>query len=304
MTDDRPASLRAGVICAQAPAKVNLVLDVLGPRGDGFHEIGSLAMGVGLYDRICCRPMVGDAPIVECSDRSLNGPANIAYRAARKLAERLGVPAGVRIGIEKQIPAAAGLGGGSSDAAATLRLCEHAWRARPDPDTLIEVAAECGSDVPLFFHLPVVRVGGRGERVQSSGLRWRGWAVLVWPGIPISTADVYRAWQREDRRPDTGDRIAAAEECATARELTSTVRNGLEDASFRVCAGLVDMREGLSCLGFGPFHVSGSGSMMFALFDDPDTAWAAVRGVEQSFKGVRVFVAAAPVGQGPITIEE
>ena len=197
----RPTALQT-----EAPAKINLTLSVLGKRGDGFHEIRSLVIGVGLSDALTCTPRAQSGLLLSCSDPKLENDHNLAMIAGRAVATKCDPEMGATLHIDKRIPQAAGLGGGSSNAAAALRLCNRAWGARLSDDQLSAIGAGIGSDVPLFFSLPAAVVTGRGEIVQTVSMRWTGWVVLVHTGLCVPTADVYRAWSADEHqgkaRPD------------------------------------------------------------------------------------------------------
>src|SRR5512145_1860184 len=150
-----------------APAKVNLCLCVLGKRPDGYHEVEMLMQAVGLYDRISVRQAISGIS-VDCAAAGVpTGEGNIAYRAAREVLDRSKSPAGVSISITKNIPVAAGLGGGSSDAAAVLIACNELTDARLPKEQLAEIGTSLGMDVPFFFHGPTALARGRGELLQT-----------------------------------------------------------------------------------------------------------------------------------------
>ncbi len=128
-------------LIASSPAKLNLTLEVLGPRDDGFHEIRSLVVGVDLCDRVRCCASPGSGVTIECNEATLQGDDNLACRAANKLAHRLQRRPAVRIELEKRIPVAAGLGGGSSNAATALRLCNELWAGGLGPEELASIGA-------------------------------------------------------------------------------------------------------------------------------------------------------------------
>ena len=184
-----------------AHAKVNLVLRVGPARPDGFHEISSLFLPLDLSDGV--RVTVGKRPgPVTCrcpGHPDLDGPGNLAARAAQALRDRLGRSERVDIRIDKRIPVVAGLGGGSADAAAVLRCLARAWKVR-DRHLLAEVGLSIGSDVPFFLGSGPAWAGGRGERLRPTRVAPR-YLVLLYPRDPalaIRAADAYR-WLDEDR---------------------------------------------------------------------------------------------------------
>lgn len=291
-------------LVATAPAKINLTLDILGRREDGFHELRSLAIGVGLTDRIRCRATPDPGVRVDCSDASLASKDNLAAQAVQRLAKREGINAAIRIEIEKRIPVAAGLGGGSSDAATTLRLCDQLWNTRLDAAALAEVGSKIGSDVALFFHLPAAVMTGRGERVEPVSMCWQGWVVLVMPDVRVATADVYRTWAPQRMGAHRSGMDEAIRACRWAREITELASNQLESAAFQLCPALASLQQQVNHLTDRTFRVSGSGSTMFTLYDDQEEAAAAARTIEERCPQVKTTVAAAPFRETPIVSEE
>jgi len=187
-----PPSLPA--LTRKAPAKLNLTLRVTARRDDGFHEIDSLMVALpGLHDVLTFSP--SDALDFTCDDPSLPVDGkNLVVRAAGAFAVAAGVSEGVRIHLEKRIPSGAGLGGGSSDAAATLLALQELHGNPLDVAKLHELAAALGSDVPFFLHGGPARCTGRGEIVASApeGLT-NSWPVLLLkPRFPVATVDAYR----------------------------------------------------------------------------------------------------------------
>ncbi len=242
-----------------ACAKINLTLDVLGRRDDGYHELRSLVVGVDLCDTVRCHPLDRPQLVVDCSESSLAGRDNLAYQAALEFAGHCGIDPALRIELDKVIPVGGGLGGGSSDAAATLRVCNHVWNAGLDRAELSRLGARLGSDVPLFFFLPSAVVTGRGEQVEPVSLCWSGWVLLIMAGPGVPTAEVYRAWRHTDtaRLPADMDREVCA--AAGAEELSGLLTNHLEAAVFRVSPRVARVYDELNRAGFGPLRVSGAG---------------------------------------------
>jgi len=297
------ASRRAGVR-ADAPSKINLTLEVLGRREDGYHELRSLVIGVELADHILCQTSPEPGIGLQCNDPTIDHDENLAVRAARALAHRCGLDGALRIELQKRIPVGGGLGGGSSDAATTLRLCNSLWQTGLDENALAAVGAELGSDVPLFFTLPSAIVEGRGERVSPVRLRWSGFVLLVCPPIPVSTAEVYRAFRPDDCNGFPSGAYREILHAASAADLSMLLTNHLEPAVFRVCPTLSGLRDELIGLGLTSIRVTGSGSTFFSLFDDSEPAHRAARKIQEHVSRVTTVVAAAPVGQGPILFEE
>ncbi len=183
------------VFIAEAPSKINRELRVGPLRTDGYHEIRSRLCSIDFSDRL----EVEESDRLELSCSGIPVPCdetNLVARAARALADRLGVATGARIRLEKRVPAGAGLGGGSADAAVTLLLLSKLWRSPLPREELLDVAARLGSDVPFFLHGGEADVSGRGERVtpleDSPAARLHLWI----PPFSVSTAQVYAAHDR------------------------------------------------------------------------------------------------------------
>jgi 4-diphosphocytidyl-2C-methyl-D-erythritol kinase len=287
---------RAGVVAVLSPAKINWTLRVLGRRADGYHEIESLVSPVSLYDELSFsgsrRPgirLTCDTPGVPL-DKS-----NLIVRAARLLAEAAQVDSGVECWLVKRIPIGGGLGGGSSNAASTLLALSRLWNLNWSTDRLAALGAQLGSDVPLFLHAGPIIMRGRGERVEPVRLGWRGWVVLVFPTVSVSTADVYKTWRpegatgdgrqggrdphpperRQDAHPPEGGRGARppqVERFATAPagavQWMEWTFNMLEAPAMEVCPVLKQYADRLRALAGRPVRVSGSGSTLFTAFDD------------------------------------
>lgn len=164
MATQRPLTADQDAIVETAYAKLNLTLEVLGKRGDGYHEIASLMQTVGVYDRVTISESEG--LVVTCSDDSLSGPGNLAYAAAQRLVALSGRNEVARIDIQKGIPVASGMGGGSADAAAVLRGLNRLWNLGMTARELMEVGAVVGSDVPFLIRGGTALVTGHGNEVE------------------------------------------------------------------------------------------------------------------------------------------
>lgn len=185
-----------GVIREPAPAKLNLFLRVLGRRADEFHEIETLVQPLTLADGVEARLADEGFELEVAGERAgavPRGKDNLALRAAWVLAEESNVTQGVRMLLVKRIPVAAGLGGGSSDAAAALRALDLLWNCRLGADGLVNLAARIGSDVPALVRSSPVLARGKGERVEPMKVM-RTWWALMTPSFPVRAADAYRWW--------------------------------------------------------------------------------------------------------------
>jgi len=282
----------------RAPAKVNLRLEVLGRRPDGYHELRSLATAVGLFDGLRFRPAGPGCFELRCDDPTLAcDESNLVVRAARLLAERIASHPGARVELEKCIPVGGGLGGGSSDAATALRGLNELWRADLPNNDLARIGARVGSDVPLFFALPTALIEGRGERVTRVGMRWSGCMLLVLGDDPVSTAEVYRAWRPDDSRAGHADEIRRLSEVAEAEPLAGLCLNELQAAVFRVAPAVERMYTQVQRITGRPVCVSGAGSTMFTPFDDLETA----QSVEQELAEAGLRTAVVGAGRDALT---
>jgi 4-diphosphocytidyl-2-C-methyl-D-erythritol kinase len=194
-------------IVIDAPAKLNLGLEVIGRRDDGFHEIATIFLTIDLYDRLTLSPSA-DLEL-RCDDDSLAGEDNLALRALRLLRDETNHPGGARIDLCKRIPAAAGLGGASSDAAAALLGGRELWQRDVSDVRLHDLAARLGSDVPFFLRGGCALGRGRGDLLEPLPAPAHCWFVVVVPDarIPAKTASLYARLSAEDF--SDGSRIAA-----------------------------------------------------------------------------------------------
>jgi len=255
-------------ITALAPAKINLALEVHGKRGDGYHALTSLVVGVELFDEMSFAALDHPGVHLACDHPDLpTDQGNLVTRAAALLAQHVDKPSGVRIELRKGIPVAAGLGGGSSDCATTLRELNALWGAGFPNEELAEMGAGLGSDVPLFFALPSAMITGRGEQVRPVPLRWSGWVVLAMGGWPVLSREVYANWHREDQGTPDRNVADALLSCASASELGPLLVNELEPAVFRTVPAVRGFQSALEGLTGHRWRISGAGSTAFALFD-------------------------------------
>ena len=256
-----------------APAKINLMLHVRGRRPDGYHEIESLIAHVALYDRVTVTARTGPLRI-ECRDPRIPADErNLAHKAAHTLLAAAGrSPADVAIRLEKHIPAGAGLGGGSSDAAAVLMLINKMLRLGFAREQLAQIGAQLGADVPLFLHASPCIVRGIGHAIEPLSRALAGFATLIMPPLHCATPAVYQAWTRTgtpDERPSAAALLAASSDVAT---LMPSLYNDLEAAAMTVEPALAPLHVELVKLAGGPVRMSGSGASFFRLFDQEQDA--------------------------------
>jgi 4-diphosphocytidyl-2-C-methyl-D-erythritol kinase len=189
----------AGAVSEPAPAKLNLFLRVLGRRGDGYHDLRSLIVPLTLADGVQARrsDRLVLTVVGECAADVPRREENLVVRAARALAEAVGIEPGASLLLSKRIPVAAGLGGGSADAAATLRALARLGGVDAGPPRLREIGARIGSDVPALVEVRPALVGGRGEVVEPADVP-RTWWVLLTQTYGVRAGDAYRWWDEEE----------------------------------------------------------------------------------------------------------
>jgi 4-diphosphocytidyl-2-C-methyl-D-erythritol kinase len=253
-------------------AKVNLVLEVLGKRPDGYHELSTVMQAVDLFDRLTVE--TAGAITLETSEAALpTDDRNLVVRAARLLREAADVDAGARIVLDKRIPVAAGLGGGSSDAAATLWGLNRLWGLRWRRERLVELAVKLGMDVPFFLGRGRALGTGRGEVLRPlPGVG--GYAmVLVNPGVALSTQEVYgrvpKGWRAE---PEGTRRMLDALKKRSGAGVAAALTNHLERWVEPAMPVIGHMKAALMAAGALGAAMSGSGPTVFGLARSLDQA--------------------------------
>jgi 4-diphosphocytidyl-2-C-methyl-D-erythritol kinase len=268
-----------GVVECRAPAKLNLFLEILGKRPDGYHELETLMVTADLHDTLTFADDPSGRITLRCDEPSLpTGPENLVVKAAERLKREAGIDRGATITLQKAIPAEAGLAGGSSDAAATLTALDRLWNLQTPPDRLDALAGEIGSDVTFFRHAPAAVCRGRGERVEPVNLPEAFHFVLVCPPVGSSTAEVYRRLIPPERPRSVGpvlEAFASGNPIALGRSLF----NRLQDVAEGLNPDLVQVRNALEELGpsLDGHLMSGSGSAYFGLCRNVEAAHAAAR---------------------------
>ena len=274
-----------------APAKLNLSLQVFGKRPDGYHHIRSVMVPVSLYDEVT----VEEAPegiTVTCDDPSVpTGEGNSCRHAADLFMKWAGAPTGVRIRLRKAIPAESGLGGGSSDAAATIKALSALTGRCPTPPELIGMAARVGADVPFFTLGSAALVEGFGERLTPIPWGVPLHAVIVRPPFGLPTREGY---ERLRRTPGDPPPPAGIPTFRTLGDVAAALRNDFEEAWEPVRPEIGEIRRDLLAAGALAAGLSGSGSAVFGLFASAGAAREArgrLRRGNAGEAGRRVFVA-------------
>jgi 4-diphosphocytidyl-2-C-methyl-D-erythritol kinase len=304
VTESRSQSVPApvSVITVLAPAKINLVLRILDRRPDGYHNLWSVMQTVGLEDELSMR-LVPERPgiLLRCDDRALKtDDSNLVHRAATAVLQRIARQVGLDITLTKRIPMGAGLGGGSSDAAATIiglnRLLDLRWSSRQ----MSNVGRTLGSDVPFFFQGPSAIVSGRGDRVQAVELTGRRWIVLVNPGFGVETRWAYQQLSatRSAFRPieDSYANMARAGRIAWD-QILATAHNDFELAVFEAHPLLRELKRRLLADGAEAALLSGSGATVFGVFQ---TKSGALKAGSAFRADPRLNVFTVPACSGPL----
>lgn len=283
----------ASAVRVWAPAKVNLFLEVLARRPDGYHELATMMVAVSLFDTLEFTEELTAATTLRCDHPSLStGPDNLICRAIELMRRHSGRAGGVGVRLWKRIPMAAGLAGGSSDAAATLAGLNHLWRLGWPRQRLAELGAELGSDVSFFFAGPAAWCTGRGERIEPMRLGRALDLVIVSPPVGLSTAEVFRG-VTVPTEPRSGADLRRAAEVGDVRELGRLLHNRLQPEAERLCPAVSGLCERLAGLGPVGQLMSGSGSSVFALCRGPGEALTLTRALNaarEELGGARVFV--------------
>ncbi|MGO9244329.1 MAG: 4-(cytidine 5'-diphospho)-2-C-methyl-D-erythritol kinase [Verrucomicrobiia bacterium] len=272
-----------------SPAKINLYLRILGKRPDGYHEIETLMLPLGFGDEITLRPHK-DGLMLECDNPSLpTDDSNLALRAARQLAERCGVKRGAKIALTKRTPLAAGLGGGSSNAAAVLLGLKQLWGLQADDSILHELAAGMGSDINFFMAGGAGLCRGRGERIEAIPCKLSASVLLVNPGFGISTKWAYETWAKaaaESRLTVSPPQVSLLLRALAEDDLAGVSRclfNSLEAPSIRKFPVLELIKNAMRDNGASGALMSGSGATVFGLFADPKAAEKSALRVREQF---------------------
>ena len=272
-------------LIVQAPAKINIGLWVKNRRQDGFHDLETIFQTISLMDNITLRESLKEGLRVTCSNPNVpTGEDNIAFRAARIFLEKLGIEPALDIHIEKRIPMAAGLAGGSTDAAAVLTGLARLYERTVTPAEFIEMASFLGSDVPFLIKGGLARGLGRGEKLEYYDMPKNQLVVVV---VMPHDVSVSTKWCYENYRPGNNESKARSFEMIVEayREgdldtLNKVIFNDLESVTLQRYPIIQKIKELLSSSGNGVVLMSGSGPSVFGLFDDKRKALHAVNALK------------------------
>ncbi len=289
----------SGQTSFRAFAKLNLGLHVLDQRVDGYHNVWSVMQAIDICDDVSVSLIEGQGPSVrlDCDREDLANEHNLAWIAADRLLTGVGADAAVHVRLVKRIPPGAGLGGGSSDAAAVLRALDGLLPAAP-PGVLLEIAASIGSDVPYFLTGGTALAEGRGTEITAlADLPARSVAVVL-PAVEVSTAGAYRALAErragglthsgEPYTIDVYGSLRSVRGAGAVRDRLERMVNDFEDVVFQQHPALADVKVALLASGARQAALTGSGSAVFGLFDSTEEASRAAGRLEAV--GLRVAV--------------
>lgn len=256
-------------VTINARAKINLTLDVLGKRPDGYHEVEMVMQTIELHDTVLLEEVKTGIEVVTDHPLLTEGSSNIAYKAAKVLVDRLKISNGLRISIHKKIPVAAGLAGGSTDAAAVLTGINQLWNLGLKFEELAQYGGEIGSDIPFCIRGGTAVASGRGEIISPLPEIPELWMVLAKPQLEVSTAEIYKHFRAEKviRRPDTKAMISAVKAGKTPEIVTNLV-NVLESVTLERYPEVASLKASMSQLGVVNPLMSGSGPSVFGFVDN------------------------------------
>ncbi|WP_058300537.1 4-(cytidine 5'-diphospho)-2-C-methyl-D-erythritol kinase [Gorillibacterium timonense] len=271
-------------VLEKAPAKINLSLDVLYKRPDGFHEVEMVMTMVDLADRLEMRELPRDTIMISSQAGYIPlDEKNLAFQAAKLIKDRYQVTKGVYIHLDKKIPVAAGLAGGSSDAAATLRGLNRLWNLGMTQEEMMKLGSELGSDVPFCVSGGTAIARGRGEQLTPIASPPSCWVVLAKLPLNVSTADVYGKLRASEikRHPDTA-KLLEAINAQSFTGICSSLGNVLEEVTLSLYPEVKRLRDCMERLGVDGVLMSGSGPTVFGLVEKEGKA-------ERIYNGLRGF---------------
>ncbi len=278
----------------RAPAKVNLFLELIGRRSDGFHELETIMTRISLSDRlylrrrrdqnICLTQLRHRLPLIPVP----LDETNLVWRAVDLLRQKTAFDQGLDIALEKQIPVEAGLGGGSSDAIAALRGANQLLELQQSPDQLKQIADDIGSDTGFFLNGPTARCTGRGEQVRGVAALRNLWLVLVKPPVGLATADVYRASVVPDVKRDSRELLRALAR-GDLRQVGRHMCNRLQDAALGLSPSIQRIRDEFARVACAGHQMTGSGTGYFGLFAARSLARRAARRLHMRLADSSVF---------------
>lgn len=260
----------------KAAAKINLAIDVHRKRPDGYHDVSMIMQSVALFDVITVKSLKGDIKVTSNDNRLPTDKRNIVYKAAEYLKMKYSVKEGALINIEKTIPIAAGLAGGSADAALTLKLLNKVWNLRLSKNEILDAGKKLGSDVPFCIQGGTALAEGLGEKLTSLPGIPESLIVLAKPDVSISTKEVYEGLLLTEirERPDIRSMMQYIDE-KNLEGITACMCNVLETVTIKKCPQIEELKKKLIEYGALGSIMSGSGPTVFGVFADTASAYNA-----------------------------
>lgn len=260
----------------KAPAKINLALDVLRKRPDGYHDVSMIMQTIALYDTVTIKSMGSGIKITSNSTKIPLNESNIAYKAAHYLSTKYNVKRGAQIHIEKRIPVAAGLAGGSTNAAAVLKLLNKAWDLQLSKTELMDAGKKLGADVPFCIQGGTCLAEGLGEKLTAIKSIPDCHILLAKPNVGVSTKEVYQSLNLQDikEKPDIAGMMKAIEQ-QDISDICDKMGNVLETVTAKMHPIIVELKQKLLDYGAIGSLMSGSGPTVFGIFSDMSAAYGA-----------------------------
>lgn len=274
-------------IIERAPAKINLGLDIIGKHEDGYHELSMIMISVDLNDYVTVSDLETDGIIMESNNHKMPLNArNDVFKAASLIKERYGIKKGVKIVLEKSIPICAGLGGGSTDAAATIRALNKLWELNLSKDEMIEIGFAIGSDVPYCLDAGCALITGKGEVVQCLNTHLSSWVVLVKPDFGISTRTIFSEIDCNTISRVDIEALKAAILAEDYKAMIEHMGNSLEDVTISRKPFIQKIKDKMMKCGADAALMTGSGPTVFALCPSEKRADRVVNGMRGFCKEV------------------
>jgi 4-diphosphocytidyl-2-C-methyl-D-erythritol kinase len=276
-----------GSISLRCPAKINLSLDVIGKREDGYHLLRMIMQSVSLFDVVTIKSGQDNIRVF-CENKDVPcNESNIAFKAAKLILEKYKIEDGVHIFIEKNIPIAAGLAGGSTDAAGVIKGINELYKLNLTIQEMMDIGLKIGADVPYCIIGGTALAEGIGEKLTRLEPIKETWCVLAKPPIAVSTVEVYKGLKLDEltEHPET-DRIISYIENGDIESIGQNMVNVLETVTIKkysVISEIKNVMMGFHALGS---MMSGSGPTVFGLFADKDTAEKCYNKIREDFKEV------------------
>jgi len=277
MTSKKQFEIIGDKLLVRAPAKINLTLLIAGKRPDGFHEIRSLMAKINYYDELLIEQgrKNGIELVVQGPEWAPAGKENLAYRACEMLLRKSRPNANIKLTLTKNIPAGSGLGSGSSDAAATLLGVNKFLKLGFNQEKLTSMAASLGSDAPFFLNGPLAFCTGKGEKIEKIGKKFDFLALLVLPGISVSTKEVYNNYNHNNGLfKKLNIKINSHIRKNRIDLATKMCANALFVTCFSLHRELAELKVKIESLSRRPLCLTGSGSAMYCILDNANVSKA------------------------------